>query len=208
MDSAKGRKAVELLRQSESFPPTDILQAVVSILELNLVVHFSMGPSITYQASNNKSRKTFHISCSGGVHFDALIPKTITSNYPEISTSNTVQAIQNWENSNQFTAQSLGLKCTRQKIRNVQENVHTLRYLILKVKLFSKGKSIKLEGDLGIYKPMFQGISINAESQFVFEAYPRQYIPVVLQSVLSHLAEELHFISTHAGSENYPCNVL
>ena len=77
VNSTKGRKMIELLWDSESFPPMGIIQAAADALEINMVVHFVKGPVITYIANSKSGAEAVHLKCSGGVHFNALVPKAV-----------------------------------------------------------------------------------------------------------------------------------
>ena len=192
VNSTKGRKMIELLRDSETFPPMGIIQAAADALEVNMVVHFVKGPVITYLANSKPGAEAVHLKCSGGVHFDALI-----ADPPSIEQGiNSIQAMQ----SAGLEIAPLSLNATKQEIKLAQNRDDDIAELVRKVRMSSRGQAVKLTGNLRCYKPKFQKLTLQ-DGLLVFECPGNKYIPVVPEDSLLPLAVELHAVLSHTGRD-------
>ena len=201
VDSVKGRKMIEMLRQPDCFPPIDVLQAAADVLDSNLVVHFSNGPSLTYQSAKNEAQRTLHIRSSGGVHFDALVSRRDTPSVA--STSPPVQAVQPGVENSPFMEVRISLGSTREELRKAQESDHLLRALRARLQAVQTGRRQKssLQGDLRVFKPKFSQLALSSDGLLVCEMDRGRHTPVVPQSALATLAEKLHEVLSHAGRD-------
>ena len=202
--NAKGRREMELLRDPEIFPSFGTLQAIVDSLEIGLFVYFSKGPMISLHCDGEPVRM-LHIKCSGGVHFDALREKSPGVEAPNPCEGKVELDVNSVYQINDATAvlsrSSITLSSSTDDLKFVQANDSEIAQLVAIVK--SKGKNVKLElkGCMSIFRTKFHKLSINSGELLVFETVDKKYIPVIPQSCLRNLAEELHEVLSHAGRD-------
>ena len=200
VDSAKGRKLVELLRDPESFPPMETLQAVADTMEVELMVHFVKGPTIAYRPMpNNLSAPTINLKCSGGVHFDVLVSK-LEKETTE-SPGNVMTVAPNSMVITDLDVPPLGLNATAEELRQAQARDEAISELIRRVRSRNRGQSVELSGPVKIFKAQFEKLSINNDNILVYQDSPNHFVPVLPESALSPLAEELHVVLSHAGRD-------
>ena len=194
LDTTKGRKLVELLRDSESFPPIDVLQAVSDVLGSKLVVYFTRGPTFSYQPAQEASTEVLHLKCSGGVHFDALV----RSQHQKEQVLPRIGVLQA---EGMEVDLRVGLRASVAELWEAQARDDGLCELKRKVRAAARGQETKLSAGLRCFKAKFNRLSINTDNLLVFEAFPNKFVPVVPESTLSYLAEELHVTLSHAGRD-------
>ena len=172
----------------------DILQATADALSLRLIVHFVNGPVINYQsnAKSSEEAKTIHLECNGGVHFNALIPKTVE----RIIGINQVQAVELAE----FNVPPLHLKSTTDELRQWQTRDDDISELVRKVRASARRQAMELSDNLRCYKPKFKKLSLQ-DGLLVCELNDSIFLPVVPESSIQGLAEELHLVLSHAGRD-------
>ena len=151
VDSTKGRKLIELLRESETFPPMDILQAAADTTGVKIAVHFVKGPVISYQPEKKDAALTVHIECRGGVHFNALVRKS-----SQVRGIHQVQAVA----SAGFEVPPLHLQSTHVEIQQSQARDDDLAELCRLVRQSARGQAVKLTGHLKCFGQKFQKVPI------------------------------------------------
>ena len=189
VDSGTGRKLIELLRDAETFPPMDILQAAVDSLGLRLIVHFVNGPVIHYQSNTTSERVTVHLSCSGGVHFDALVDKLVIG----------IKQIQETPVQD-LNVQPIHLESSVEELKQWQTRDDDIAELVRKVRASARGQVIELGDGLKCFKQKFQKLSIK-DGLLVFECSTGRLVPVVPEGSVRGLAEDLHSVLSHAGRD-------
>ena len=214
---AKARKSVELLRDSESFPPMNGVQALADALQIKITVLFKDGPAISFVPPEYS--KTIHIQCKGGVHFNALRPISPT---PEAKVSvslkglgvipkvrkehvSPVVAIVNGVGTVPEVVPALDvpvltLNSPLDEIMLLQQHDSVLMDLRAEVSSRTRGKSGPWQGNLKVFQRMSEKFFIR-NNLLVFETSPNNFVPVVPESSLRALAKELHEVLTHAGRD-------
>ena len=197
---ARDRKAIEVLRCPESFPPMCALQALADAEHLKIVVHFDAGPSISFVSLNWSD--TYHVQCKGGVHFNPMTLKSQGEiSIQENSSQPIAPCIANVDMADSLRVVPVSLNSSMIEWKVAQERDTILMDIRAKLNAKSRGKDISLKGSLKVFAQKFEKLSINSNGVLVFENSERKFVPVAPESELTRLATELHEVLSHAGRD-------
>ena len=195
-NNAPGRRRVELLEYSDEFPPLEAVQALVDELQCRLVVHFYSGPAVTLKSVSTRG-VTLHLQCHGGVHFDAIIDRSSLVK----GDSEVVNQIQVDPSIEEVSAGPLYLNSEVGELGAAQERDSVLSELRQLVELPVAGSPPRLPGYLSGFRSKWDHLTIGEDGLLSFRVSESLVVPVVPESHLQSLAEELHVVLKHTGRD-------
>ena len=196
-EDSRGRKEIKLLKDTEVFPPFNVVQALADLLNSKIYVFFTSGPCIALVPSEG-GEKILHLRCSGGIHLDPLVLKanlSLNRRSKELPCKKAeINSIQSLE-SPRFI--NLTLNSGLEELKVAQESDPNLKLL---TRLVMEGRGETLEGGIKPFKPKFSQLTVR-HGVLMFRSFSGKSVPVVPERYLEILAVDLHETLSHAGHD-------
>ena len=192
---AVGSKQIELLRETDTFPPMSMLQAVSDSFGIEVMVHHTSGPTITVRPKGFRKQKMV-VLCSGGVHFDLLTEVNGPATRVKSMATDSHVVVGNCL-AIQQTSGGLSLDSGGEQVRKAQEDDRELAMLKAAVE---KGRRPSRRSSLSKYRSWFKRLSVTSEGVLVAKKTEESApVPLAPTESLTELATQLHEVTSHAG---------